>query len=76
MLSEPKAAPGVAQYRRGLRRAGEVDRQGLKSPLGLVEVAPLNQHVDEYARRRGCATAAGLTGRGRRAGPAHRPRRR
>ena len=40
----------MAQYHRGLRRAGEVDRQGLKSSLGLVEVAPLNQHVHEYGR--------------------------
>jgi len=41
----------MAQNRRALRRAGEVDPQGLKSPLGLVEVAPLNQHVDEDGRR-------------------------
>src|ERR1700677_851302 len=69
MLSEPKAAPGVTQYHRGLRRAGEVDGQGLESPLGLVEVAPLNQHVHEYGRRTVAQKWRGWRGPGGEQGP-------
>jgi hypothetical protein len=30
---------------------GKVGGHGREGPLGLVEVAPLDQHVDRYARR-------------------------
>ena len=73
-LSEPKAAPGVAQYDPGLRRAEEVNRQGLKSPLGLARGRPAQPARRQVRWWRGYVTALEPTGRGRRAAHVHRPR--
>ena len=46
-LRQPEAAASMAQQRRRLRHGPEIGRQRLKSPFGVVELAALDERLDQ-----------------------------